>query len=146
MRPLIFLDFDGVIVIPPNWKEANPDCIDRLNKITDATGAEIVISSSWRSHTNPTAEEDLRKWGVTAPLIGRTPRLESRLPNSAIYIARTRGEEIMRWLLDHPGEYEKILIIDDSRDMGPLLPHLLLTEFETGLTDSHVQEAIRRLS
>ena len=47
---VIFLDFDGVITIPPKWFfQAN--LIKNVKKIVDKTGAKIVVSSSWRSET-----------------------------------------------------------------------------------------------
>lgn len=45
---VIFLDFDGVITIPHKW-DINTERLKNLKKIIDATGAKIVISSSWRS-------------------------------------------------------------------------------------------------
>lgn len=45
---VIFLDFDGVINIPP-YQIFDKDCLDNLRKIISATGAKIVVSSSWRT-------------------------------------------------------------------------------------------------
>ena len=57
---IIFLDIDGVLCTAKSVgllktnidgrlaKQFDPDCVVRLNHITDATGAQIVISSSWR--------------------------------------------------------------------------------------------------
>ena len=43
----IFLDFDGVITIPPKWY-LKADKIKWVKKIVDETEAKIVVSSSWR--------------------------------------------------------------------------------------------------
>ena len=44
---VIFLDFDGVITLPPKW-HLESDKIKLVKKIVDETGAKIVVSSSWR--------------------------------------------------------------------------------------------------
>ena len=43
----IFLDFDGVITIPPKWY-LKADKIKLIKRIVDETAAKIVVSSSWR--------------------------------------------------------------------------------------------------
>ena len=61
---VIFLDFDGVITIPPKWY-LQAGLIKNVKKIVDATGAKIVVSSSWRMNT---VEETIDK------MIGRPKR------------------------------------------------------------------------
>jgi len=61
---IIFLDIDGVLNNPGTYAPTAPwrgeldriirvpiapECMQRLNTLTDATGAKVVISSSWRS-------------------------------------------------------------------------------------------------
>ena len=52
---IIFLDIDGVLNTISNWgsrpieKRFSPGCVAALNKITEHTGAKIVISSSWKN-------------------------------------------------------------------------------------------------
>lgn len=152
---LIFLDIDGVlnssawfkcffkqnqvIVSVPDDK-LDPDAIARLNKITDATGAKIVISSTWRMLFRskfPELIEILKEHGVTGDIIGMTPILGT-----------VRGKEIKSWLYTNT-EYdvEKFIIIDDDSDMDTLRDnHLIKTTFEFGLQDEHVSWAIKWLS
>ena len=47
---VIFLDFDGVITIPPKWY-LKADKIKLIKRIVDETAAKIVVSSSWRMQT-----------------------------------------------------------------------------------------------
>ena len=47
---IIFLDFDGVITIPPKWN-LNANKIKLIKKLVEETNAKIVISCSWR-HSN----------------------------------------------------------------------------------------------
>jgi hypothetical protein len=63
MRKYLFLDIDGVLnhdewfesieykTNQANWQVSmfDPECVARVNKILEATGAELVVSSSWRS-------------------------------------------------------------------------------------------------
>jgi hypothetical protein len=55
---VIFLDIDGVLVSHNSLKQhrpllskADPACVDVLNALIKWTGAQIVISSSWRYET-----------------------------------------------------------------------------------------------
>lgn len=51
MNKIVFLDFDGVITtLKSNWTIDN-EKVELVKQICDATGAKIVISSSWRRYT-----------------------------------------------------------------------------------------------
>lgn len=51
MNKVVFLDFDGVVTtLKSNWTIDNSK-VDLVKQICDATGAKIVISSSWRRYT-----------------------------------------------------------------------------------------------
>ena len=49
---LIYLDFDGVlndhVAWPNKYNPIKPSCVAQLNRILQATGANIVLSSAWR--------------------------------------------------------------------------------------------------
>ena len=47
---VIFLDIDGVLKEEDYDAEFKDECFARLRKIVDATSAEIILSSSWRTH------------------------------------------------------------------------------------------------
>lgn len=153
---IIFLDFDGVIInrecFRAAWggsgshSRAHPDCIAALNRITDATDARIVISSTWRHCKNPNAELRgfLSEWGATGTVIGCTPILDTR--ERGIFLGHTRGEEIQRWLDSYSREpIEAFVILDDDHDMNGLSPKLVRTQFETGLTMADADKAIALL-
>lgn len=159
--PIIFLDIDGVLINRKSFMGSegkkcsglrarpDPDCVARLNRITEATGAKLVLSSSWRS-THDTHKGNLKenrklllRFGVQGELIGYTERLEYK--EGSIFIAKQRGDEIQHWLDKNECD-SRFLIIDDDSDMGPLLLHLIQTNFEIGLTDELAEQAIRRLS
>lgn len=135
---ICFLDCDGVLNGIRNWPpNAGRDWIDpktvvRLNKLTKRTGASLVISSTWRRFWDVPAI--LRKAGITAPILGETPYLKSM----------SRGCEIKTWLAEH-GEVKKFIILDDDSDMDDLTDHLVQTEWDLGLQDKHIEDAIRKL-
>jgi hypothetical protein len=112
-----------------------------LNRITEETGAKIVVSSVWRTDGLMKCRENLHSWGVVAPVIGVTPRLYEG------YNQLPRGLEISKWLEEYDREeVESFVILDDDHDMEHLLPFLVHTPFETGLTEEHADLAIKILT
>lgn len=144
---VIFLDFDGVLINHKSWyvrsgghATGDPPCVVELNRITDLTGARIVISSSWRIGTSVAELRSiLLSWGVTGKVIGKTPRL--LIESGTLCIAQPRGSEIQSWI-DKCERVERFVILDDDSDMGPLTPFLVKTKFETGLTTADANRAI----
>ena len=144
---IIFLDIDGVLnnrevfnrKKSQGFRVWDEKCVDRLNRITDETGAKIVVSSTWRR------SEDLysaikNEMGITGEIIGKTI---DYIHHSST--EKQRGDEIQEWLSQYV-EVIKFVIIDDDSDMAHLMDRLIQTETFIGLTDEHVEEAIKRLS
>lgn len=146
---VIFLDFDGVLN-SHKWIGANqhlfetdrlfmhrdvdPEAVERLNRIVDATGAEVVVSSTWRRmNSRGMLQFILRKHGFNGFVKDVTPILGTR-----------RGFEIQQWLDEH-GPVESFTIIDDDSDMEHLMDKLVKTSFDDGLQDRHVEQAIAML-
>ena len=148
---VIFLDFDGPLIpmmchYPEQRaldEKAWPACVAELNRITESTGAKIVVSSTWRRGGYEYVRDLLRKWGVRGEVIGITPILDSR--SGLVYVAQQRGSEIGEWLLAHP-EVTEFVILDDDDDMGTHINSLILTPFETGITREHAEKAIEMLA
>ena len=155
---VVFLDFDGVLNHAKHFDDLRTgrviaDCLDddesfdkvaveRVNVIVERTGADVVVSSSWRCMFELSDICDiLKRHGFRGRVIGATPRLH-RTPDGE---ARVRGHEIQSWLDEHP-DVEAFVILDDDSDMAHLIPKLVKTSFETGLQDEHVERAIRMLS
>lgn len=149
MRPpikVVFLDIDGVLVNRESLRTAggfrskgSSDCVAALNRITDETGAVIVVSSTWRRKGRGFVLRTLRGWGVTGRMIGITPVLN----------AVDRGEEIQAWLDDYQsrrGEVDAFVILDDDNDMLHLAGKLVQTDFMPGLTVADADQAIMFLS
>lgn len=144
---IIFLDIDGVLNSKKsleNFKslwQLSPDNISQLNKIIEATGAKIVISSSWRHRREISSELESYlndDCGIKGEIIGRTP---------VVGFSRRRGCEIATWLEEWQGEsIEDFVILDDGSDMEPLIERLCQTSFDTGLTEQEADKAIKMLN
>lgn len=153
---IVFLDIDGVLVTlesftkyktSGNHARAHPDCVSALNLILKATGARIVISSSWRAPRRlGWFRLKFHEWGIHAAksrTIGMTPDLPRY--NGLIWLGKERGDEIQAWLDEHKG-VESFVILDDDSDMKHLKPRLVQSTFEKGLTPQLAEKAIALLS
>lgn len=156
---VIFLDIDGVL----NTRETMMECfrrpaslhnygpwlhpldvnaVTRLNRITDATNARLVLSSTWRI-----GSEDeflatiawIAQQGVKAPILSRTPDGPFGAQE------RNRGRQIEAWLHEHYKIVERFVIIDDDSDMEPFESYLVQTDTWDGLTDDKAAEVIKFL-
>ena len=163
VRKIIFLDVDGVLNHIGTKHRVRMDgstaetadgligmdraCVAELQRLVDATGALLILSSTWRmdimGHSGiARTQRCMRSVGWTGKrLDGRTgyaPNSEQR---------ERRGSEIAAWLKDHPFAGEtRIAILDDDSDMGELLPFLVHTDpYKDGLCARHVDLAIAML-
>ena len=123
----------------------DPEACARLQALLVASGAKIVLSSSWRHFVNAAEMQRLLYLrGVTAAeIIDVTP---TRVHGAHV---RLRGLEIGHWLVeaDHHGQnIDSFVIVDDGSDMGELLPRLVQTDYMEGLQDEHVQLILDRFA
>ena len=130
---------DGVVNNPreSRGRTLSTKAVELLNKLTEISGANIVISSSWR-FTAPLIViiDKLKEYGFRYPerVIGCTALLERRC----------RGDEIKLWLKQVP--VESFVILDDCDDMGNLLPHLVKTDHVLLMQEHDVDKAIQILN
>lgn len=159
---IIFLDVDGVLNSLKWFKYLKKHHLPRIDhnmllqdksikllaKLCKKTGADIVLSSTWRVDKEATdnVAKQLAKCGLY--IIDSTP----------VY-SGNRGEEIAKWLVDFvattrpkPDDrfgkepaIEKICIIDDDMDMGYLLPSLVKTSWKRGFTYKDYRKAYKLL-
>ena len=158
MNKYIFLDFDGVLNSclyykekpqHERWKEfkekysshiawglcnIDPKAVELLNELTEATGAKLVISSSWRGDASLGTIMQLA--GIKEPIYGETPRL----------ISRFRGQEIKFWLETQSKPYKYVIIDDDSDMLDTQRNNFIHTDWKAGLTEENVNEAIKILN
>lgn len=138
---LIFLDIDGVLITrysKTSWIP-HPSCVSALQKILDNTGADIVVSSSWRLIHGIDLNKVLFQFGlINFKCLGPTPDLKGD---------NQRGDEITEWfkMQSIDPSNTRFVIIDDNDDMGELLPFLIRTNWEDGLSFDLADRAIRLL-
>jgi hypothetical protein len=139
---IVFLDIDGVLVTrrsffvrKGNLPTAGAGCVEALNHITAATGASIVVSSSWRREmTLDQLRSVLADWGVQAQIVDVT--------SDGL---RNRGAQIEEWIARN-GLVESFVILDDQADFDDcLLERAVMTTEEIGLGENEAQSAIEIL-
>lgn len=145
---VIFLDIDGVLNYDgclAQFEGVNgiePDCLGRLKRLVDTTGAKIVLISTWKEEF--LCGDPLGDYMITA------------FKNAGINIfdmtsghTSDRGAGISRYISDNPGCTEWVVIddvvFDDYEEYG-ILDHLVQTSGESGgLQEWHVEQAIKIL-
>ena len=131
------------------YRQIDRDAVARLNRLVEATGSKIVISSSWRKLFDPPElHRILSEHGLVAEIIGETPDgpNDPEMLETFGHIDRVfRGHEIDCWLKKHP-EVDRFVILDDCSDMEMHMNRLVQTDCEEGLLDEHVELAIRVMS
>jgi hypothetical protein len=156
---VVFLDFDGVLNCHEYMQSArcgeevggvvgiDPEAVARVNRICKETGAQVVVTSTWRlSRSRLQLADILVAHGFTGVVRGKTihiPATKSGVENG------TRGLEIQAWI-DNAQNYgitvESFVILDDDSDMNHLLDRLIKTSMVSGLLDEHVERAIEMLN
>jgi hypothetical protein len=125
MRPVIFLDLDGVLNCrESDWSQglcADADKVALFNELVRRTGAWVVLSSTWRQ--DPEWRAKMEGLGLDFEFLDRTPRSSGG-----------RGREIYAWLSKNR-DLKSYAILDDRADMLALQkPHFFRTDWQTGLT------------
>lgn len=158
MNSIIFLDIDGVLCI--NFTKGtehrntdkygdhfDPECVNQLKRITDATGADIVISSTWRKAGLRAMQDMWEDRSLPGNVIDITPfnvfpdswPLWNSLDHTYM---NSRGEGIKKWM-EVNGYPDRYVIIDDDSDMLDWQKdHFVMTETEIGLTSELADRAI----
>ena len=138
---VIFLDVDGVLNSKQdgNSIKLRTDSHFRLlQEIVKATGAKIVLSSSWRAgfaKARTTLSNRLKKYGLE--IMDSTPVLSG--------LSR-RGDEIRQWLDDNRKSVERFIILDDD-DMEEFTgTNLVQTDSEIGLQEEDALRCIEILN
>ncbi|MEE1504555.1 MAG: HAD domain-containing protein [Acutalibacteraceae bacterium] len=154
MAKIIFLDVDGVL----NCKNTRDVCMnfvgieDRLVKklqtIVNATGAKIVLVSTWRYYWEPSDKEGQDEMGTY---------LDKKLSKQGLYIRDktdpyclfARGKGIWEWLKDK--YVESFVILDDeAHDYEEVnLKSRWIQTYDVddgGITDEDVEKAIKILN
>lgn len=162
MIKIIFLDCDGVLNDELTEDRCNgyigleAEYLNNLKKIVDATGAEIVLSSTWR----------LSQTHSGRLIVGMYEYLEKRLLEIGLKIkditpdmnGNRRGYEIIEWINNN--KVDRFVVLDDcfyiGFDKDIIVDHWVETSFycdyintETkrgGLQEDNVRRAITILN
>jgi hypothetical protein len=132
---LVFLDIDGVLAHFGSNEQLDPICVGRLNRLVAATGADVVLTSSWRDVFGlDETQRRLADAGFAHQLAGAVPPLPRQ----------TRSDEIYSFLKSKQS-LPRFVILDDVPVAASLRSHLVLVDDFTGLTDRDLGASIRIL-
>ena len=153
MKKIIFLDFDGVMdtayydhILSKNGLATtdkygvlfDPTCISNLKKIIDATGADIVVSSTWKDFMS--YQEILEMW--------KECNLPGFVTDVTPTVSRHRGSQIDAWLRDCKDVCQYVII--DDLGAGNFhthqIPWLLVVNPYYGIDEVIVERAINLLN
>lgn len=148
MKPVIFLDFDGVLNTYRNWgrfpkaEALTPELVDRVHRLCKEFDADIVISSAWRTiYTLPELRSLLEKRGHLPAdrVIDRTPDWKGPFSQ--------RGQEIKEWLNANGRRETPFIILDDlyAGAFTGLEKHHVQTTLHDGFTEEKYAEAAENL-
>jgi hypothetical protein len=134
MKPVIFLDFDGVLnslrstlaMGGAGAHQFDAVAVNLVARLAGAADANVVVSSAWRIGSDvPGLKRVLGEYStaLTGRVIDVTPRG-----------MHGRGAEIAEWLATNPSKHNgSFVIIDDDADMlDGQLPHFVQTKHRDG--------------
>jgi hypothetical protein len=154
MKRIIFLDIDGVlnsaqfraesttgegVVIVNGAFDAtahiDPRRVARLNRLIEATNAEVVLSSSWRTLFGPErTQSSLRARGFAHQITDCTVRL----------VGEARRVEIESYLAALGTRPRFVILDDDAEEVGAGFGRNFV-HVPDGLEDEHVERGCRIL-
>lgn len=144
---VLFLDIDGVVnCVTTAQRHRGAIGIDPymallVDRIIQATGCRVVLSSTWRLFKE--SREEVRK--QVCGFIDETPNLQGQ---DGVWGVVGRGHEIKAWL-DKNKELviDRYAILDDNTDMlEEQMPNFFNTLWSTGLTQEIANEVIAHLN
>ena len=160
MRKIVFLDIDGVLNSMDYFKqtkdckgytEINPEKVKLLKEIVDRTGAQIILSSTWRDLGKRKNEPEhpvytyltdtLKEYGME--IVDHTP-----------YIGQDRPKEIKAWMDNQQDKEIRFVSLDDDfpkREydevgIGDCLVRTSFYEKDGGLRKEHVEKVVEILN
>ena len=141
----LFLDFDGVLNSASAFarlkgtyaagKCIDPEAVKRLDRIVEATNCAIVVSSAWRQlYDNYDLYRTLRHYGSEWACLNLYSQTGSY---------GDRPFEVRQWLHTEADGIGYVILDDTDFDWDKdQRSHLVLTTWELGLLDEHVDKAI----
>lgn len=153
MQKIIFLDFDGVLNTQ-RWCQNtfDPNAVACLSTLIEKTGADIVVSSSWKNLGYDWIKEMWKERELPGDVIGVTPNTISdemllKISLEDMEEGALKGYEIEEWLSKNGKHLKSYVIIDDNDTFLPKQrPHLIKTNPFYGLRKNDVEKAINILN
>lgn len=149
-KPIIFLDYDGVVNNPitdssgnvinfsylKDGSVNNHRAIFWLNEMYKICQYDIVVSSSWRVF--PNYKNCLYNGGLNPEIkvIGATPFDRKKYKN--------RGEEISSWLAENNFSL-RFAIVDDEIITGDLVQYLILCNSDYGFENVVMNKVLKKI-
>lgn len=126
----------------------DPEAVQNLERIIEATDAKIIITSTWRLDGDMQAL--WRNRNLAGEVIGVTPQFHLsngfRKTNFTCVLFPKRGMEVETWLKDNAIDPYKYAILDDEDDYLPhQAEHLILTDPMRGITKDVADKVISLL-
>lgn len=166
---IIFLDFDGVLNTEhyqnflyykgKTQKDEHgalfdPEAVEQLRRIIDATHADIVVESSWKYLGLEAMQEIWQARNMPGQVIDITPStvsdkwlLTANFDDLDPAMGQWKGKEIASWLSEHTNKDTRYVIIDDEYViLNSQLPHFILTNSYNGITEDVANRAISILT
>lgn len=160
---VLFLDIDGVL--NTDHRHIDPALCVKVERVLDATGANIVLSSAWRNLIESPMGTKAHYDEARALLVGNgmTERLfESIISQTrnltewddaegvSLMVGGERGHrarEVLNWLEAWEGKVTAWAVVDDMGLWVDGLPagHTVITSGRTGITDGDADDLIRIL-
>lgn len=142
--PIIFLDYEGVLMTKDYVNRVNPACVQRLDRFLRTTSGKLVITAPSRDkETRASSQRLLRNWGVdVAEVLGFTPILgwDMTSPNQ-------RSKEILEWLVTHeftPPTFINFVVFDSLyMALGRKLVQIEQGHYHGGLLEKHLDQAYK---
>ena len=167
MSKILFLDIDGVL----NTERQHDHCVEaklayvdnfgyafdpvsvaNLKMIVDETGADIVISSSWKFWGLSTMQKLWASRKLPGKIIDVTPNNVSdemllSVDLDLMELPAGKGSEIKEWLSTSGSQVTDYAIIDDLPDMLPeQQSHFVQTDPRIGITEEDAERIIEILT
>ena len=112
----------------------DPKAVRQLKRIIDATGADIVVESSWKYLGLEAMQELWRVRNLPGRVIDITPSLTDNA---------SKGEEIAAWLSEYAMLDARYVIIDDEYViLDSQVPYFIWTNPYEGLAEEQANRAI----
>ena len=150
---VIFLDIDGVLNTEAYREDPNVDYFEKpiseihmrlLKQLVKATGAKIVLSSTWREYWEQ-GQDQSDSFGYYINNLFR--KYDLAIFDKTLEL-KGRDEEITEWKEHHQGELEGFVIIDDYdfewSDVNK--NHLVKTLDKVGLDEKSTERALKILN